>query len=113
MNRVADVVVIGGGILGCATAVQLALKGVRRVILLEKGAQVAVGASGASGGLVRMHYTNPGDVRLAWRSLYWWQHWHAWVGEPSPFVISGFMQLVGRDDVQAHVAVVRMMQGMG
>src|SRR5438105_15248572 len=113
MNRTADVVVIGGGILGCATAVQLAMQGVKHVVLLEKGAQVAVGASGASGGLVRMHYTNPGDVRLAWRSLHWWQHWKEWVGEPSPFVNSGFVQLVGRDEVQTHAAVVRMMQGLG
>lgn len=113
MNRLADAVVIGGGILGCATAVHLAIKGVKRVTLLEKGAQVAVGASGASGGLVRMHYTNPGDVRLAWRSLAWWQHWKEWVGEPSPFVNSGFVQIVGRDEVQTHAAIVHMMQGLG
>lgn len=113
MNRTADVVVIGGGILGCATAVQLALQGVKHVILLEKGGQVGVGASGASGGLVRMHYTNPGDVRLAWRSLHWWRHWTDWVGEPSPFVNSGFVELVGRDDVQTHTAVIQMMQGLG
>ena len=113
MNRSADVVVIGGGILGCATAVQLAMKGVKRVILLEKGAQVAVGASGASGGLVRMHYTNPGDVRLSCRSLWWWQNWKEWVGEPSPFVNSGFVQIVGRDEIETHAAIVRMMQGLG
>src|SRR5437016_14053757 len=111
MEHTADVIVIGGGVMGCATAVQLALKGVKRVVLLEKGAQVAVGASGASGGLVRMHYTNPGDVQLAWRSLWWWQGWHEWVGEPSPFVNSGFVQIVGRDEIQTHAAVVRMLQG--
>ncbi len=113
MNRSADAVVIGGGILGCATAVQLVMQGVKRVVLLEKGGQVAVGASGASGGLVRMHYTNPSDVRLAWRSLYWWQHWKEWVGEPSPFVNSGFVEIVGHNDAQNHDAVVKMMQGLG
>ncbi|MBI5878086.1 MAG: FAD-binding oxidoreductase [Chloroflexi bacterium] len=113
MNRTADAVVIGGGILGCCTAVQLAMQGVKRVVLLEKGAQVAVGASGASGGLVRMHYTNPGDVRLAWRSLHWWQNWKEWVGEPSPFVNSGFVQIVGRDEVQTHAAIVKLMQEIG
>ncbi|MBI5878085.1 MAG: FAD-binding oxidoreductase [Chloroflexi bacterium] len=113
MNRSADAVVIGGGIFGCCTAVQLVMQGVKRVILLEKGGQVAVGASGASGGLVRMHYSNPSDVRLAWRSLYWWQNWKEWVGEPSPFVNSGFVQIVGHEDAQNHDAIVKVMQGMG
>jgi sarcosine oxidase subunit beta len=113
MNRTADAVVVGGGILGCCTAVQLAMHGVKRVVLLEKGAQVAVGASGASGGLVRTHYNNPANVSLAFRSLYWWQHWKEWVGEPTPFVNSGFVQVVGRNEVQTHAGIVKMMQGIG
>src|SRR4051794_27139176 len=59
------VIVVGGGVIGCATAVQLAMRGVKHITLLEKGAQVAVGASGASGGLVRMHYTVAADACLA------------------------------------------------
>ncbi|MBI1800008.1 MAG: FAD-binding oxidoreductase [Chloroflexi bacterium] len=113
MNPTADVVVIGGGVLGCSTALQLAMKGAKHITLLEKGAQVAVGASGASGGLVRMHYTVAADVCLAWRSLYWWQRWREWVGEPSPFVNSGFVMLVGREDGETLKANVQMMQRLG
>jgi sarcosine oxidase, subunit beta len=108
-----EVVVIGGGVIGCATAVQLALKGVKRVTLLEKGAQVAVGASGASGGLVRMHYTVPADACLAWRSLQLWQHWTDWATAASPFVNSGFVQLVGPTDVENLKANVNMLRGLG
>ncbi|MBI5876185.1 MAG: FAD-binding oxidoreductase [Chloroflexi bacterium] len=113
MDQTADVVVIGGGMLGCSTAVQLALKGAKRIVLLEKGAQVAVGASGASGGLVRMHYTVPAAVSLAWRSLHLWQTWNDWVGAPSPFVNSGFVMIVGHGDGDVLRANVRMMQGLG
>jgi sarcosine oxidase subunit beta len=113
MNQTAEVVIIGGGVLGCATAVQLALKGAKRITLLEKGAQVAVGASGASGGLVRMHYTVEADVCMAWRSLQLWQQWREWVGEPSPFVNSGFVMLVGPNDVEPLKANVTMMQKLG
>ncbi|MCI7061724.1 MAG: FAD-dependent oxidoreductase, partial [Lachnospiraceae bacterium] len=35
MNNVADVIVIGGGVVGCATAYYLAKKGVKDVIVLE------------------------------------------------------------------------------
>ena len=37
-------------------------------MLLEKGA-LASGASGRSSALVRMHYTNEWDTRLAWASF--------------------------------------------
>jgi len=41
----ADVVIIGGGIIGCSTAYYLALKGCPNVILLEKN-NIGSGASG-------------------------------------------------------------------
>jgi sarcosine oxidase, subunit beta len=108
-----DVIIIGGGVIGCSTALHLALRGVKRVTLLEKGAQVAVGASGASGGIVRMHYTVPADARLAWRSLHLWQHWADWVGGPSPFVNSGFCVLVSPVDIEPLKANVKMLQQLG
>src|SRR5438270_1225877 len=108
-----NVIIIGGGVIGCATAVQLAMRGVKRVTLREKGAQVAVGASGASGGLVRMHYTVPADAWLAWRNLRQWQSWAEGVGEPSTFVNSGFCVLVSPADVEPLKANVQALQRLG
>ena len=70
----ADVVVIGGGVNGASIAYALAARGVKRVILLEQGA-LAHGASGRSSALVRMHYTNEWDARLAWASFPVFRHW--------------------------------------
>jgi glycine/D-amino acid oxidase-like deaminating enzyme len=108
-----EVIVVGGGVIGCATAVQLAMRGVKHITLLEKGAQVAVGASGASGGLVRMHYTVAADACMAWRSLKLWQNWADWVSAESPFVNSGFVELVGPEDLPELEANVQMLRGLG
>jgi len=68
---VTRVVVVGGGIVGCASAYYLAREGVE-VELLERE-EVAFGASGRNPGFVWLHCRNPGfalDVSLAGRKLY-------------------------------------------
>ena len=78
MTRTADVVVIGGGVNGVSIAHALAGRGVK-VTLVEKGA-LAGGASGRSSALVRMHYTNEWDARLAWASFPIFRHWPELMG---------------------------------
>jgi glycine/D-amino acid oxidase-like deaminating enzyme len=68
---VTRVVVVGGGIVGCASAYYLAREGVE-VELLEQN-EVAYGASGRNPGFVWLHCRNPGfalDVSIAGRNLY-------------------------------------------
>jgi gamma-glutamylputrescine oxidase len=59
----ADVCVVGGGIAGCSTALHLAERGYR-VVLLE-GRRVAWGASGRSGGQVIVGYACSQDTLVA------------------------------------------------
>ena len=73
MSLTADVVVIGGGVNGTSTAFHLAKRGVH-VTLLERST-LAGGATGKSGALVRMHYTDPYDSALAQESLSYFQRW--------------------------------------
>ncbi len=68
MSPTADIVVIGGGVNGASTAFHLAGMGVEDVVLLERR-HLAAGATGKSGALVRMHYTNEHESRLAIESL--------------------------------------------
>src|SRR2546428_10334262 len=74
MADTADVIVVGGGVNGASIAWALASRGVGRVVLCEKGA-LASGASGRSSALVRMHYTNETDARLAFASFPIFRHW--------------------------------------
>ena len=65
------VVVVGGGIVGCATAYFAARDGLR-VTLLERR-ELAFGASGRNPGFVWLHCRNPGfalEVSLRGRALY-------------------------------------------
>ena len=55
MSKTADVVVIGGGIIGCSTAYNLARLGAGRVVLVERG-YLASGATGRCGAGMRMQW---------------------------------------------------------
>ena len=92
MVETAEVVVIGGGVNGTSIACALASRGVKAV-LVEKGA-LASGASGRSSALVRMHYTNEWDARLAWASFPVFEHWSELMGGPPVFTRTGFVNVV-------------------
>ena len=108
----ADVVVIGAGVNGASTAFRLAQAGVRRVLLVERSG-LAAGASGKSGALVRMHYTNEPEARLAHESLAVFRRWSDIVGGECGFVRAGFLQLVAPEYEGALRANVARQQQLG
>ena len=112
MSETADVVVIGGGVIGTSIAFALASAGVKRVVLLEKSA-LASGASGRSSALVRMHYTNVEDARLAWASYPVFRDWAERMGGPPVFRRTGFLAVVGPEDATALKSNVEMLREIG
>jgi sarcosine oxidase subunit beta len=108
----ADVVIIGGGVNGASVAFNLARLGVRRVVLLERK-HLGAGASGKSGSLVRMHYTNEAESRLAWESLKVFRDFDAMVGGDCGFEAPGFVQIVDSAHADALRANVAMQQRLG
>ena len=64
----ADVVIIGGGIMGLSLAWNLAAQGAQRVLVLERG-YLCEGASGRNGGGVRAQWTTPTLIELAKESI--------------------------------------------
>ena len=64
MKNNAEVVIIGGGIIGCATAYYLAKEGVS-VIVLEKSDHIGNGGSSRTGGGVRQSGRDPRELPLA------------------------------------------------
>ena len=66
MKKTADVIIIGGGINGCATAYYLAKRGIKDVLVLEADDSIGHGGSSRNGGGVRQ---SGRDVReLPYRS---------------------------------------------
>ena len=53
MNRTAEVVIIGGGVVGCAAAYYLAKRGIKDVVVLESTKSIGHGGSSRNGGGVR------------------------------------------------------------
>jgi len=108
----ADVVVVGGGVNGVSIAYALAARGVTRVVLCEQAA-LANGASGRSSALVRMHYTNEWDARLAFASFPVFKHWPEIMGGPAVFTHTGFVNVVAPAYADALRKNVRMLRGIG
>jgi sarcosine oxidase subunit beta len=105
--QTADVVVVGAGVNGLSTAFDLARAGVKRVVVVERR-HLAAGATGKSGALVRMHYTNEPETRLAFESLTYFQHWGDLVGGECGFEPVGLLVFVPpafRDHLEANVAM--------
>ena len=79
-----DAVVLGGGVVGCATAFHLTRLGCRRVLLLDRG-QIAGGTTAQSSGILRTYYSVRPNVAVARAALTMFQ---------------GFRELLGDDDAE-------------
>ena len=63
--RTASVVVAGCGVVGASVAWHLALRGVRDVLVLDRGARAGLGSTGAATGGFRAQFASPVNVRLS------------------------------------------------
>src|SRR5919198_651019 len=111
MRDGASVVVVGAGVVGCSVAFQLAERGVD-VLVVERGT-VCSGMTARSGALVRMHYTNEPEARLASASLPWFQEWRDRVGGWCGFTPAGVVVLVGPDQAERMRRNVAMLRRVG
>jgi glycine/D-amino acid oxidase-like deaminating enzyme len=73
-----DVAVIGGGVMGCTTALFLARAGMR-VAVIERDA-LCRGASGVNAGTLTLHMTRAALVPYAIRAWEMWMNTDAWLG---------------------------------
>ncbi len=80
-----NIAVIGGGIVGGSIAWQLASHGAGKVTLYEKSV-IAAGASGRTGALLRRHYTNEPEARLAQLGWETYRNWENAVGGSCGYV---------------------------
>ena len=106
----ADVVIIGGGVTGASTAFHLTQRGVRDVIVVDKGA-IASGGTGKSSACVRQHYSTAETCRMIRYSLELFQHFAERVdGQSCGFRHTGYLLGVDsrmRTPMEASVALQR------
>jgi sarcosine oxidase subunit beta len=65
----ADIVIIGGGVMGASAAYHLAQRGMKNIVLLEKEEFFGTGATGRCAGGVRYQFSTDINVRLSLESL--------------------------------------------
>ena len=97
MRSTADVVVIGGGVMGCSILFNLARLGITNTVLLEKDI-LNGGSTGRSQSICRMHYSNPVTATMAWESLKVFTNFEDVVGGPSGFTETGYLVVVKEED---------------
>ena len=115
-TETADVVIIGGGVMGCSIACNLALTagshGLRRILLLERDT-LGSGSTGRSSGAIRMHYSTAVNAELAWRSLHIFRNFADIIGGDCGYVETGYLVFAGADDLDTFHSNIATQQSVG
>lgn len=108
----ADVVIVGGGVMGTSIALHLARRRAGRILLCEKR-HVAAGPTGRSSALLRHHYSIELYARMAARSFEAYTHFEELTGWPAEITRCGLVMAVGPGDVSAMRDTLTMMRRLG
>ncbi len=84
-----DAVIIGGGIMGCSIAFELAKSG-RTVRVIDAGPAPGAGSTSSSSAIVRFHYSTREGVAAAWESMHLWADWQTHLGMPDAVPLARF-----------------------
>ena len=114
MKRSADVVVVGGGVVGASAAYHLAEAGAGRVLLLERADHLAAGSTGACAGGFRFQFSSEVNVRLSQASVPMITGFTETHGLPLDVARDGYLFLVRNDRLwDDFVAANRLHHALG
>jgi sarcosine oxidase, subunit beta len=112
MNRRADVVIVGAGVVGCSLAFYLAREG-RRVIVLDRGA-IGQGSTGACAGGVRAQFSTEINIRIGMQAKRILAAFENEVGRSADFRQGGYLFLLTTGEERAQFAeAVRLQRHLG
>lgn len=107
-TETADIVIIGGGVIGCSTAYNLANVGAQRVLLLEQN-ELSSGGTAKSCAIVRTHYSVPVNLLHAVESLKRFSHFDDQIGGEIGWRRTGYL-IVGPESHKAPMEEVFRLQ---
>ncbi len=87
----ADVVIIGGGIVGSSIAYQLTAAGCRDVLILERESHQGKGSTGKSMGGVRAQFSTAVNIQMSLYSIPFFQTFEEAMGHPAGYRGQGYL----------------------
>lgn len=114
MNDTADVVIVGGGIVGVSAAYHLASAGAGRVVLIEREQAVGRGSTGACAGGFRHQFSSRINIELSLASVPMIVGFAEEHGLPLDVWRDGYLFVVrGRQLLQEYRAAAELQRSMG
>ena len=105
----ADIVILGGGIIGASIAYQLAQRSIGKVVLIERNT-IASGSSGRATGGIRQQFADERDIRFSVESVRFYEKFTREIDDTIPrphFYQHGYLFLVTNESswqaMQQHV----------
>lgn len=93
----ADAVVVGGGINGLSTAYELARRGLKKIVVLEKG-YIGSGSTGRCGGGIRQLWTTEENIRLAQENVRLFENLSAELNYQPFFRQGGYLMVTEKEE---------------
>lgn len=110
----ADTVVIGGGIVGAATAFELARRRAGKVVLVERESLLGTGATGRCAGGIRAQFSSEINCRVSQLAEHIFMHFEEEVGVPAQYDQVGYLFcLSDASHVEAFRRDLLMWQSLG
>lgn len=114
LPKTAEVVIIGGGVMGASTAYHLALRGCQDVLLLERESFLGMEATGKCAGGIRYQFGTEINVRLSQLSLPMLDRFEEELGQPIDLHYCGYLFLLtNAEDVAVFQQNVEMQRRLG
>jgi sarcosine oxidase subunit beta len=102
--QTADVVIIGGGIVGSSIAWHLTHAGCKSVLVLERESSQGKGSTGKSMGGVRAQFSAPVNIQMSLYSIPFYARFEEIVGYPADYRPQGYLFLATKD---SHLTYLR------
>src|SRR5512134_2145399 len=112
--KTADIVIIGGGVMGASAAYHLAKRGIRNVVLLEKEEFFGTGATGRCAGGVRYQFSTEINIRLSLESLPMIERFKEEIGQEVNYRQCGYLLIASNEkDAQTFKRNVALQNSLG